>query len=162
MHHLFWGILLAVLSLVSFLSVFIPAYLIRPFVAQTQRGVEISYLLRGWSPTLTLLLLLVAAPPAILLGRAKLSRLARVAIGLAALVLIGSAIMARQNHFEWMFRPAPPPGYVEVGKASHVKEGDMLLAVEHKGRARAYPVRMMAYHHLLNDVIAGEPIVVTY
>jgi hypothetical protein len=28
--------------------------------------------------------------------------------------------------------------------------------------ARAYPISQMAYHHVLNDVVAGTPIAVTY
>jgi hypothetical protein len=28
--------------------------------------------------------------------------------------------------------------------------------------ARAYPVRALAYHHVVNDIVAGEPIVATY
>jgi hypothetical protein len=31
-----------------------------------------------------------------------------------------------------------------------------------KGARRAYPIREMAYHHLVNDAPAGEPIVATY
>jgi hypothetical protein len=30
------------------------------------------------------------------------------------------------------------------------------------GESRAYPVRMMAYHHIVNDVVGGVPIVATY
>jgi hypothetical protein len=30
------------------------------------------------------------------------------------------------------------------------------------GDAVAYPVRQMAYHHLLNDAVGGVPVVSTY
>jgi hypothetical protein len=38
----------------------------------------------------------------------------------------------------------------------------MILAVRLGGEARAYPISQMAYHHVLNDVVAGVPIAVTY
>jgi hypothetical protein len=36
------------------------------------------------------------------------------------------------------------------------------MAVESNGEAAAYPIRLMAYHHLVQDVIGGTPIVATY
>jgi hypothetical protein len=38
----------------------------------------------------------------------------------------------------------------------------MILAVQYGTDARAYPIREMAYHHILNDVMQGVPIAVTY
>jgi hypothetical protein len=36
------------------------------------------------------------------------------------------------------------------------------MAVSLNGDARAYPISQMAYHHVLNDTVAGVPIAVTY
>ena len=30
------------------------------------------------------------------------------------------------------------------------------------GEAAAYPIRQMAYHHLVHDTVGGVPVVVTY
>jgi Protein of unknown function (DUF3179) len=38
----------------------------------------------------------------------------------------------------------------------------MILAVHFGADARAYPIREMAYHHVLNDVVNGVPVAVTY
>ena len=38
----------------------------------------------------------------------------------------------------------------------------MILAVRLGDDARAYPISQMAYHHVLNDVVGGVPIAVTY
>ncbi len=38
----------------------------------------------------------------------------------------------------------------------------MVLAVTHSGDAAAYPVRLLAYHHLVHDRVGGKPIVATY
>jgi hypothetical protein len=38
----------------------------------------------------------------------------------------------------------------------------MVLAVKVGAEQRAYPVVIMAYHHILNDSLGGTPLVVTY
>jgi hypothetical protein len=38
----------------------------------------------------------------------------------------------------------------------------MVLALIFNDDARAYPVREMAYHHIVNDVVGGVPVAVTY
>jgi hypothetical protein len=53
-----WAVLLGLDVLLSLLVVGIPLYLIRPFVAQTEQGVAVSYALRTWGPLLTIALLL--------------------------------------------------------------------------------------------------------
>jgi hypothetical protein len=37
-----------------------------------------------------------------------------------------------------------------------------VIAVHIGTAARAYPVRSMSYHHIVNDVLGGLPIVATY
>jgi hypothetical protein len=155
------GWLLALLVIGSLLVVFIPAYLIRPFVPQTQPDLDLSYTLRSLSPSLTLVALVLGLSCAFLLWKST-TRLRRSALCAAAALLAALAILARQNHFEWMFHPLPQPGYVEAGRATHVSDGDMVLALETGGETRAYPVPLLAYHHLVNTTVGGEPIVATY
>ena len=38
----------------------------------------------------------------------------------------------------------------------------ILIAINVAGVARAYPIRIVSYHHIVNDVVNGEPIVATY
>jgi hypothetical protein len=52
--------------------------------------------------------------------------------------------------------------YASTGAADFVNDSDMVLAVLKNGEAAAYPVRLMAYHHLVQDVVGGTPIVATY
>jgi hypothetical protein len=137
-------------------------FLIRPFVAQTPRGLALSYHLRSISPIATLVLCGVGAWIALKLWRSCDSWLQRLPVAAATILLLASAIMARQNHFEWIFHPMLQPGYVGISKATHVKDSDMVLGVQMVGESRAYPVSVMAYHHLVNDVVAGQPLVVTY
>jgi hypothetical protein len=61
-----------------------------------------------------------------------------------------------------MFHPLANAGYAKVSEATFVGDSDMVLAVENNGEAVAYPVRLMAYHHLVQDTVGGTPIVATY
>jgi hypothetical protein len=77
-------------------------------------------------------------------------------------VTIGAAWLAWQNPFEWMFNPLAHPGFVPAPQASFVERGDLVLAVTLDGDAAAYPIRQLAYHHVVNDRIGRTPAVVTY
>ena len=79
-----------------------------------------------------------------------------------ALPLFAATWMARQNHFEWLFHPHASIAYAPANAASLVGDNDMVLAVKNGGEAVAYPVRIMAYHHLVHDVVGGTPLVATY
>jgi hypothetical protein len=81
---------------------------------------------------------------------------------LAALLALAAAWLSRQDYFEWMFRPLPDVRFVRAPAASFVAPADIVLAVAAGGEAAAYPVRQLAYHHLVEDAIGGVPIVATY
>jgi hypothetical protein len=153
------ALLLTVLA--SLGIVLVPAFLIQPFAPQTPADLTLAYRLRAWSPWATPVLL--AAGLLLIAGLwTGRGRPARLALGLAGLLLGASAFLARQNHFGWMFRPLPQPRFVEAAQATHLEAADLVLGVAAGGQAKAYPVRMMAYHHVLNDLVGGEPVVVTY
>jgi len=54
------------------------------------------------------------------------------------------------------------PKFVPVAEARHVRGDTPVIGVVIGGEAKAYPVHVMEYHQLVNDVIGGVPIVVTY
>jgi len=76
-------------------------------------------------------------------------------------VVAFAAVMSRLNYFEWMFHPVNSPQF-ESASASKLDKGEMILAIRYGSEDRAYPIREMAYHHVLNDVVAGVPVAVTY
>lgn len=155
--------LLGLLAACSLAWVAIPIVLIRPFAAQTPRGLAIAYALRVRSGPLTLVLLAAGlATTAFLWPRMGKVRRGQALAVAAVVILAGCAWLARQNHFEWMFRPLPRPEFVEAVRADHVEATDLVLGVVVGKEARAYPVRALAYHHVVNDVVGGEPIVATY
>jgi uncharacterized protein DUF3179 len=155
------ALLLIATILVSLALILIPAFLIQPFAAQTPAYLDVAYRLRAISPLATIFLGVVG-----LFIVAKVWRgsrfLAKPPLMLAVVLLVGAAVLSRQNHFEWMFRPLAHPEFVEVPDARHVEDADMVMAVQTGGETKAYPVRLMAYHHVLNDVVGGDPVVVTY
>ncbi len=61
-----------------------------------------------------------------------------------------------------MFNPLPAPAYARGNDVSFVAGSDMVLAVQVNGEAVAYPVRQMAYHHVVEDTVGGTPLVATY
>jgi hypothetical protein len=138
-----------------------PVWIIQPFKAQTNRGIAVSYALRRWSPALTIGALIVSFLLVAWLWRGT-RWFAKTALVVLLLPVFAATWFARQNHFEWMFNPLTRSAYAQTNDVSFVNNSDMVLAVENNGDAAAYPVRLMAYHHVVPDVVGGIPIVVTY
>lgn len=78
-----------------------------------------------------------------------------------ALLVISFAILSRVNVYELMFHPVDSPTFSPAAKAK-LDNGEEVIAVYIGGAARSYPVRSMSYHHIVNDVLGGLPIVATY
>jgi hypothetical protein len=155
-----WFLLTGV-AIASFAMVAIPAWLIQPFAPQTDRSIEISFFLRSWSPILTIVFAVIALAAAVFIWR-KSRWFAKAAL-ILPLILIGfSGWFAQQNHFLWMFNPLAKSSYVTESEANFVKDDDFVMAVEINGEAVAYPILQMAYHHVLQDVVGGQPITATY
>ena len=154
-------LLFFLLVAVVLVIVLTPVFLIMPFKAQTSRTMEISYLMRRWSPWLTVLasLLVLAIAVRLWIGGRWFGRIALVILLLPAL---GATWLARQNHFEWMFNPLPNPAYAKAADVSFVNNDDRILAVTINGESVAYPIRLMGYHHVVEDTVGGTPIVATY
>lgn len=156
-----WAALLA-LAVLVLVMILVPGILIRPFAPQTGNDLAVAFLLRRWSPLVSL----VAGLGALLLVRRIWQGSPRVLPRAAALlvtVLIGGgAWLARQDYFEWMFAPLPDARFVRIASVDFVQPGDMVLATTVQGDAVAYPVRQLAYHHLVEDAVGKVPIVATY
>ena len=159
--RLIWPALLGLLVF-SIAFVAIPVFLIQPFRPQTQRALEISYLLRSWSPLATAIMLLAALALVIWRWRQARRWWRKTLLVIFLSLSIVSAWFARQNHFEWMFNPLHNSAYVKVADAAFVRDSDMVLAVKINNEAVAYPVRLMAYHHVVADTVGGTPICATY
>jgi hypothetical protein len=89
------------------------------------------------------------------------NRWRKIVLALVMVMVTFCAVMARLNYFEWMFHPVSSAQF-ETASASKLDKSEMILAVRYGDDARAYPIREMAYHHVLNDVVGSVPVAVTY
>ena len=156
-----WVLLVTALAL-SLALVLTPVGILRPFSPQTPDGVRLSYQLRSWSPRATPILLGIGMVAGIVLWRRSRSPWLKGLACLPVALLAGTAWLARQNHFEWMFRPLHAPAYTDAAGPHGVEEQDLVLGVTSGGEASAYPVRALAYHHVVNDTVGGRALVATY
>jgi len=155
-------ITLLVIVLITLAIVLVPVWIIQPFRPQSARGLELSYALRRWSPPATIIALVVGSLLLVWLWRGSDRWWSKATLLVLVVPLLASTWFARQNHFEWMFRPVANASYAKPSEAGFVADTDMVIAVESNGEAVAYPVRLMAYHHLVQDRVGGTPIVATY
>ncbi len=54
------------------------------------------------------------------------------------------------------------PPMVPASSAIWLKDDDVVLGIVGDGEAHAFPAAQLAYHHIVNTTIAGEPYLVTY
>lgn len=54
------------------------------------------------------------------------------------------------------------PKFIAPEDAKSLRDWDRVLGVFHNDIARAYPIKIMEKHEVVNDIFAGESIVVTY
>jgi len=54
------------------------------------------------------------------------------------------------------------PTFQSVDEATWLASGDLVIGVEIDGETRAYPLRILNVHEIVNDRVAGEPVAVTY
>jgi Protein of unknown function (DUF3179) len=154
-----WAVFsLCALAAVAFF--FIPAFIIRPFRHQAPRALFAAMALRQRAPLITLIAALACFALAFALWRTA-GRWRKALLVLTLLVVTFSAVMARQNYFEWMFHPIAGPQFLAQAE-SKLDPKEMIMAVRFGSDDRAYPISQMAYHHVLNDVVGGVPIVATY
>jgi hypothetical protein len=87
--------------------------------------------------------------------------LSRISLIGLAIVTLAAACLTHVNIFEIMFHPYPAPAFGNAD-AAKVDPDDKVVAVTIARESRAYPIRIMGYHHIVNDSVGGVPIAVTY
>ena len=153
-------LLLGALAIFSLSLFLFPAFIIRPFRHQSVGSLNLAIAVKRVAPAFTVLAMVGVLALAWRLWQ-RSSRVLRTGIVMALLLSVTSAVMVRQNYFEWMFHPIAAAGFISAGD-SHLSDKEMVMAVQIGPESRAYPIVQMAYHHILNDTVADEPIVVTY
>ena len=55
------------------------------------------------------------------------------------------------------------PKYVPLEEADEwIEDNELVLAIIYKGVKRVYPLQILVWHEIVNDHIAGDPILITY
>lgn len=157
------GAVLSLLVVLAVAAVAVPFWVIRPFAPQTPEGLAVAYMLRRWASVGTVLALAAGVVLAAWLWR-RARWWSRTALALALAVLAGAVWRARENPvmFEQMFVPLEAARFAPAAEAGWVAENDPVLAVTVGGDAAAYPVRQVAYHHIVHDEVGGVSVAVTY
>src|SRR2546423_1033938 len=112
---------LFILVLTVLSAVIIPVGLIMPFRSQSQRGLDVAFGLRRWSPSLTLIAVIIAIALVVWLW-SNSSWWRKAVLVVAMIPIFSAAWFARQNHFEWMFNPLPNPAYAKISEANFVSD----------------------------------------
>ncbi len=60
------------------------------------------------------------------------------------------------------FVPLDNPDFLAADEAGYLGDDELILGVEWADEARAYPLRMLRYHHIVNDTVDGKPFLITY
>lgn len=154
------GLIAAAIMLVAIASVAIPLYVIRPFAPEDPHALAFALGLRPLAPWITLLCVAVLILLAVSTWN-RTHRFGHVVVTVAMLTTLASVFAARVDIFERMFHPNPSPSFAPASQAA-ADPRDMVLAVNLNGQTRAYPIRYLGYHHIINDTVGGQPIAITY
>ncbi len=138
-----------------------PIYVIWPFRHQGPAELFFALQVTRFRPAAAIALALFA----VLIGFVTWNRtnrlLSRVGIVLLAALTVASGALMFVNVYELMFHPLRRPTFKDVS-GTRLDDAEQVIAVKLARTARAYPIRIISYHHIVNDVLAGFPIVATY
>jgi hypothetical protein len=138
-----------------------PIYVIWPFRHQGARELLVALSVIRYRAVGMVLAVGGVLAAAVRYWRLEHRKLRRFFSAAAVVTVAAAAVLSRINIYELMFHPAGTP-VISAASESKLDGGEMVIAVKLNGSARAYPIRSMSYHHIYNDVVAGEPIVATY
>jgi hypothetical protein len=129
-----------------------PMFVIRPFHSQDPFALQTAlFTLRyNWAGELL-------AAIAAFTATAFYWRVSKLPGILVSLLVIAFGMFSRVDIFETMFHPVPAPAF-QAALETTLDKDEKVLAV----KSRAYPIRSISYHHIVNDVVDGVPIAATY
>lgn len=151
----------AICLLVAIVFLTYPVYVIRPFRAQQARELTIALAVIRYRPVVMILSVLGSLGILIWYWRREHRRIRRAFSAAGIIVILGVAFLSRINIYEIMFHPLDHPMFSSVDQTKLDKD-EKVIAVSAGSDARAYPIRIISYHHIVNDMLNGVPIVATY
>jgi hypothetical protein len=145
--------LLIALAILNVALILAPLLVALPPVNQTPQMLAAARAAQALAPIASLLL---AALAAIQLWRRPVACGALLAIALICFAL------SRVNLLERVFAPARDAETAAIGSFHDIRDTDMIIGVVIGDQTRAYPVRYLAYHHMLNDQLGSTALLPTY
>lgn len=136
-----------------------PVLVMQPFRPQAPGELAVALAVLRWGPWLLALALALAVWAVVRAWPGGWLR--RAGTVTALLVVIAAGALSRVNVFEQMFAPMAGPRFAAAA-ATGLADDAIVMTVGADAARRAYPVHVMAYHHVLNDVVGETPLVVTY
>jgi hypothetical protein len=156
-----WTALLAACFAASLFFLVYPIYVIRPFRHQGAAELRLALAVLRFRPVVMIVAVALAAMAGIQYWRTVRVWWRRALAVIAGLAVLGFAALSRINIYELMFHPVDRPEFAEPA-ATKLDGTEKVLAVHIGDEARAYPVRSVSYHHIVNDRLGGVPIAATY
>ena len=152
---------LALCAVASFFVLAFPLYVIQPFRQQGPRELAFALAILETRTFIQIVFALLAITLSVWSWKRSVRLRGRVAAVLLAIAIIGCIFLSRINVYERMFNPLTKPIFT-AATDTRLDGGEQVLAIKVDGTARAYPIRVISYHHIVNDVVGGFPIVATY
>jgi hypothetical protein len=153
-------LLLACLAVSLFCFIY-PMYVISPFRRQGPNELALALTVARFKPVIALITAIAAIVSCIGYWRLQPPKWKRVLPAAGAIVAVTLAVLARVNIYELMFHPVVHASFTAAPEVK-LDGAEKVITVRIGGQARAYPIRVMSYHHLLNDIVGGVAIVATY
>ena len=144
--------LLLILLALNVALVAIPVFVILPFVAQTPALLAAAYASKMVAPAFSAISAAIAATMLVRSWKAAL----------ALVPILACAVISRVNYLEWIFAPAAAIQTAAIGDFHDIRDSDMIIGVAIDGQTRAYPVRYLAHHHMVNDTLGSTALLPTY
>lgn len=154
------ALLLICLSISLFCLVY-PIYVIRPFRAQGESELAAALAISRLRPAITIISAVAVLIAAIGYWRVQLKKSRRILAAAGVVFACLLAILARVNVYELMFHRIDRPSFAAASQMK-LEQDEKVITVKIGDQARAYPIRNISYHHVVNDEVDSKAIVATY
>ena len=138
---------------------FLKVYFIMPMPgSQQMRSIDVAYFLHThrWEFRVFFGLLMLTGTISAFQSKRKWIPAAVLLLALAVIYLFNFNMTA-----DSMFKQ-PQKLAFNTKDETKLKDSTLVIAVEHNGEAKAYPIRYLVYHHQVQDSIGGKQMIVTY
>jgi hypothetical protein len=100
--------------------------------------------------------------------------------GILAVMLFAAMVSLSSADFDFSKHSIPPeeirgggppkdgipaildPRFIPAAEAHFLEDNDLVIGVVQEGVAKAYPLRILTWHEVVNDRLGEQPIAVTY